>query len=111
SFFFFQAEDGIRDFNVTGVQTCALPISGAHALKPIASVAASATAAMRQATRRERADVDTLGIVRGNPMGALKRVLRVRIAQMAAFRADFERLARFESQTAPRSIPAAAGSA
>src|SRR5690606_40172032 len=25
-FFFFQAEDGIRDFHVTGVQTCALPI-------------------------------------------------------------------------------------
>src|SRR5690606_40849974 len=30
-FFFFQAEDGIRDFHVTGVQTCALPILlGAH---------------------------------------------------------------------------------
>src|SRR5690606_42042777 len=27
-FFFLQAEDGIRDFHVTGVQTCALPISG-----------------------------------------------------------------------------------
>src|SRR5699024_11758978 len=26
-FFFLQAEDGIRDRNVTGVQTCALPIS------------------------------------------------------------------------------------
>src|SRR2546430_11247727 len=28
SLFFFQAEDGIRDLTVTGVQTCALPISG-----------------------------------------------------------------------------------
>src|SRR3989449_5134393 len=28
--FFFQAEDGIRDVAVTGVQTCALPISTAH---------------------------------------------------------------------------------
>src|SRR5260221_9219417 len=28
-FFFFQAEDGIRDHCVTGVQTCALPILGA----------------------------------------------------------------------------------
>src|SRR3712207_7867414 len=28
-FFFFQAEDGIRDIGVTGVQTCALPISHA----------------------------------------------------------------------------------
>src|SRR5438046_7488059 len=27
SVFFFQAEDGIRDWSVTGVQTCALPIS------------------------------------------------------------------------------------
>src|SRR3712207_1548454 len=29
-FFFFQAEDGIRDIGVTGVQTCALPISLEH---------------------------------------------------------------------------------
>src|SRR5438445_856873 len=31
-FFFFQAEDGIRDIGVTGVQTCALPIYGALSL-------------------------------------------------------------------------------
>src|SRR5439155_6542971 len=31
-FFFFQAEDGIRDGHVTGVQTCALPISQYNAL-------------------------------------------------------------------------------
>src|SRR5882762_5765968 len=31
-FFFFQAEDGIRASSVTGVQTCALPISGAERL-------------------------------------------------------------------------------
>src|SRR5690349_23460469 len=30
-FFFFQAEDGIRDLYVTGVQTCALPISSSNA--------------------------------------------------------------------------------
>src|SRR2546430_15090761 len=29
-FFFFQAEDGIRDLTVTGVQTCALPISNSY---------------------------------------------------------------------------------
>src|SRR5205807_6158342 len=29
--FFFQAEDGIRDYKVTGVQTCALPISSCWA--------------------------------------------------------------------------------
>src|SRR5690606_39298950 len=32
-FFFFQAEDGIRDFHVTGVQTCALPISGVDRIR------------------------------------------------------------------------------
>src|SRR6266513_2745097 len=32
NFFFFQAEDGIRDRNVTGVQTCALPIFATKAL-------------------------------------------------------------------------------
>src|SRR5438093_9776510 len=34
-FFFFQAEDGIRDWSVTGVQTCALPICLAHYLPGI----------------------------------------------------------------------------
>src|SRR5690606_40750872 len=33
--FFFQAEDGIRDFHVTGVQTCALPICALLYGKPI----------------------------------------------------------------------------
>src|SRR6266404_5903190 len=37
-FFFFQAEDGIRDKLVTGVQTCALPISSTA---PLASSAAA----------------------------------------------------------------------
>src|SRR6266496_6280899 len=32
-FFFFQAEDGIRDLYVTGVQTCALPISTSDGIK------------------------------------------------------------------------------
>src|SRR5256885_12059832 len=41
AFFFFQAEDGIRDYKVTGVQTCALPILGAEeALPPLAARAA-----------------------------------------------------------------------
>src|ERR1039457_3926522 len=39
-FFFFQAEDGIRDYKVTGVQTCALPIcvecAGGPGISPIA---------------------------------------------------------------------------
>src|SRR5699024_11656996 len=34
---FFQAEDGIRDRNVTGVQTCALPISNAQRVEALSS--------------------------------------------------------------------------
>src|SRR6266496_6280616 len=40
-FFFFQAEDGIRDLYVTGVQTCALPIYG-HRHLPVRSDAEQA---------------------------------------------------------------------
>src|SRR6266850_4573911 len=36
-FFFFQAEDGIRHYKVTGVQTCALPISAAVVKDPAGS--------------------------------------------------------------------------
>src|SRR2546427_7121475 len=59
SFFFFQAEDGIRDLTVTGVQTCALPISaradargdggGRRALRD-----ARPTLPRRSAARRDR---------------------------------------------------------
>src|SRR2546427_1189709 len=41
-FFFFQAEDGIRDLTVTGVQTCALPISYDTG-RPASSLASLAT--------------------------------------------------------------------
>src|SRR5206468_9136211 len=34
-FFFFQAEDGIRDLIVTGVQTCALPISADYVARQL----------------------------------------------------------------------------
>src|SRR5256885_4619420 len=36
--FFFQAEDGIRDYKVTGVQTCALPISAGHGAADVGPV-------------------------------------------------------------------------
>src|SRR5207302_5809924 len=36
-YFFFQAEDGIRDFHVTGVQTCALPISEGRLISALPS--------------------------------------------------------------------------
>src|SRR5256885_4956666 len=43
-FFFFQAEDGIRDYKVTGVQTCALPIydpQAEHAREEVAALGAT----------------------------------------------------------------------
>src|SRR6266567_4411581 len=54
-FFFFQAEDGIRDLTVTGVQTCALPISraGPPRLRS-GSTPASAFAACRGSCRPAR---------------------------------------------------------
>src|SRR2546430_5664841 len=42
-FFFFQAEDGIRDLTVTGVQTCALPISSITSAIVFALMGSSAT--------------------------------------------------------------------
>src|SRR5258708_22720318 len=57
--FFFQAEDGIRDDLVTGVQTCALPISGSEhlpayaGLSPPGTVVDSVPGAGRRAFRSE----------------------------------------------------------
>src|SRR2546430_16713683 len=49
-FFFFQAEDGIRDLTVTGVQTCALPIW----LPPLAAGAERGRRPGRTRARRRR---------------------------------------------------------
>src|SRR6476620_11005113 len=53
-FFFFQAEDGIRDIGVTGVQTCALPISSSWPWRraPEASWSACSTRPARHRTGR-----------------------------------------------------------
>src|SRR2546430_14885453 len=52
--FFFQAEDGIRDLTVTGVQTCALPISARPSgSRPVLSVRAGLTT-MPSAYLRQR---------------------------------------------------------
>src|SRR5256885_4766556 len=53
-FFFFQAEDGIRDYKVTGVQTCALPILGG---RPVETYAAPSGLAVDRASS-VRAAVD-----------------------------------------------------
>src|SRR5437764_11388651 len=63
-FFFFQAEDGIRDTSVTGVQTCALPIwMSLVGIRPLVhsdsirgalQMSISLTAPVRETTRRVR---------------------------------------------------------
>src|SRR5256885_13252733 len=53
-FFFFQAEDGIRDYKVTGVQTCALPICGGQAQVPRSARAVRPCAAGAGLCRKTR---------------------------------------------------------
>src|SRR3712207_7364664 len=52
--FFFQAEDGIRDIGVTGVQTCALPIyvQRDRLHQPVAAVVTPVAVARRGTARR-----------------------------------------------------------
>src|SRR5215213_8110832 len=57
--FFFQAEDGIRDWSVTGVQTCALPISRMVGVKIHAEYSRTATGAPTM--RRLFAEIARLG--------------------------------------------------
>src|SRR2546426_5224634 len=52
-FFFFQAEDGIRDYKVTGVQTCALPISALAPAGRLRSADFAAEGRLREGGPRE----------------------------------------------------------
>src|SRR5712675_2981384 len=68
-FFFFQAEDGIRDVAVTGVQTCALPISSGWPASSSASTCPCTAgskswrccAATAQSWRRSRSEERRVG--------------------------------------------------
>src|SRR6266498_1832695 len=53
SFFFFQAEDGIRDADVTGVQTCALPIFSVTAISVALAVQARQLATVEREGREQ----------------------------------------------------------
>src|SRR5256885_2489492 len=55
-FFFFQAEDGIRDYKVTGVQTCALPISVQSQLQKVVEAAMAVT---KRSAQSGQMDVST----------------------------------------------------
>src|SRR5947209_16197363 len=71
--FFFQAEDGIRDIGVTGVQTCALPISfyivtppGINGTPPRSMPTAGASFGEQTWTRRLERDI--LDLIRKEKM-------------------------------------------
>src|SRR5437868_7687632 len=73
-FFFFQAEDGIRDRNVTGVQTCALPISRRWAISWMPPARSTSTATYRPPGFKSAINgvrlltVSKSSIVRGSPI-------------------------------------------
>src|SRR6266511_5203100 len=85
-FFFFQAEDGIRDFHVTGVQTCALPIS----IEAVSLSVAKATVAaeVKEASGNGRAAVDAIAVapehVAADASSANSEQARVRPARTGA---------------------------
>src|SRR5438067_9461683 len=60
-FFFFQAEDGIRDRNVTGVQTCALPICCLFSASERRKWATAAGASVRRISDADGGVVDDRG--------------------------------------------------
>src|SRR2546430_12049158 len=62
-FFFFQAEDGIRDLTVTGVQTCALPISLDAAGQPVPG------AQIGWYDNAMQGEVDSTGVFTGGDQG------------------------------------------
>src|SRR5688572_31069110 len=80
-FFFFQAEDGIRDLTVTGVQTCALPIC-------LDAADARRHAAFR--VQLEDADVAGAGDVRA--AAELARAADVEHAHLVAVRSEERRV-------------------
>src|SRR5690606_40477472 len=76
-FFFFQAEDGIRDFHVTGVQTCALPIC--------AQVGSQVTGVVLERRVKEGDRVepgDVLAVLRADDLEAAVREARAELAQL-----------------------------
>src|SRR5690606_39877280 len=74
-FFFFQAEDGIRDFHVTGVQTCALPISCSSAINGLMACSPASPAAAAHAGTCRLTPPGT-GFLHGTGSGSLLKIGR-----------------------------------
>src|SRR5690606_16071023 len=71
---FFQAEDGIRDFHVTGVQTCALPIFDCHTLEQFADVPERWLDVSWDEDDQQALSVGRISIIIANEPGALSGV-------------------------------------
>src|SRR5437762_4070399 len=76
-FFFFQAEDGIRDTSVTGVQTCALPISDVEAVRieeaqRLGDLRLVEDRGVRDDADGQRRQADALSFFRDDPRGGRK---------------------------------------
>src|SRR3989449_8105993 len=77
-FFFFQAEDGIRDVAVTGVQTCALPIlTPMQAIKSGTSLAAELLGQRDLGVVAPGAYADLVAVA-GDPLKDVTELSRVR---------------------------------
>src|SRR2546427_8957969 len=76
SFFFFQAEDGIRDLTVTGVQTCALPISPPGG-EPLPDVCARVLQAIGRIGASHRNGDDVLVVAHGGVISVRSEERRV----------------------------------
>ena len=105
---FFQAEDGIRDYDVTGVQTCALPIFMTSSLQPRSAslvfftsigvfgliVSAVLLLAACSITRKQNAGVEPVATDPGGSTSANAQVVENRSSQDRA--SGFQQAARVE---------------
>src|SRR5256885_470496 len=87
AFFFFQAEDGIRDYKVTGVQTCALPI-----LDPARILMLTFT--RRAATEMRRRAQEIPGQALNEPRGGISHSIAQRLSWTGTFHSIGNRVLR-----------------
>src|SRR6267143_4277192 len=91
-FFFFQAEDGIRDGTVTGVQTCALPISTMRATMGALSDGVRSNATQSNSANSARSEERRVGKEcrsRGAPDHEKKKIVTSRLEILQANVDDF----------------------